>query len=380
MRSPSPDPTATAAPPGRLRARLLAAATRVTRALPSLLVAAGAAGAAYAIASLVFDSLNAVFAPIAAVITVGLTADQQIRRAVEIAVGVALGLAATDLLSRLVGAGPLQLALFVLLAMALAVTVGGGTLAANQAAVAAILVVGFGPTEGWSPVSRLGDALIGGAVGLVAYLLLGPDRSRYAWRAAEAALTLLAESLEVSARSLRDGERPDTAQAMRTFAAVRAPIADLEQEISGLRTRARWGRRRRALRRAGPLLELATPLTAIAATTLGLARASSNAMRHAAPVPEDVTRGVSRLADAVRALPLTLRGVPEAPDAVEAALDAARHAAAVPRSARSATASALIAQIRSGAVDVLRATGLPHDEAIARLEAAAGRADADSDA
>jgi uncharacterized membrane protein YgaE (UPF0421/DUF939 family) len=61
------------------------------------------------------------FAPIAAVVTLGLSLGQRGRRAFEIALGVALGLGIADLLVRLIGVGALQIGIVVVLAMAAAV-------------------------------------------------------------------------------------------------------------------------------------------------------------------------------------------------------------------------------------------------------------------
>ncbi|WP_035062516.1 FUSC family protein, partial [Cellulomonas bogoriensis] len=91
-----------------------AAAHRVRLHGPSLLLASASAGVAYALAGWAFGPENAFFAPIAAVVCVSITAGQRVRRAVEIAVGVVVGLVAADLLLRWTGAGPWQLALAVL--------------------------------------------------------------------------------------------------------------------------------------------------------------------------------------------------------------------------------------------------------------------------
>ena len=67
------------------------------------------------------------FAPIAAVISLGLAVGERGRRAVELAIGVAFGVAIGDLLVSAVGVGAGQSAILVALAMVVAVFFGRGS-------------------------------------------------------------------------------------------------------------------------------------------------------------------------------------------------------------------------------------------------------------
>ena len=114
------------------------------------------------------------FAPVAAVISLGLSRGQPRRRAVEISLGVVLGIAVADGLVRVIGTGTLQIVLVVILAMAAALLVGAGTLLVNQAVISAIFVVTL-PTTGQGTVfDRFFDAAIGGVVALVLSQVLFP--------------------------------------------------------------------------------------------------------------------------------------------------------------------------------------------------------------
>ena len=127
-----------------------------------ILQTAAAASIAYLLASFVLGNEQPFFAPIAAVVTLGLSLGQRGRRAFEIALGVALGLGIADLLVRVIGVGALQIGIVVVLAMAAAVLLGEGTLLVNQAAISAILVVLLQPPgSGFSP-DRFFNALVGG--------------------------------------------------------------------------------------------------------------------------------------------------------------------------------------------------------------------------
>src|ERR671915_2118683 len=111
--------------------------TRVERlrvAWRSVFQASVAAGVAWIIATEVLGHDQPFFAPVAAIITLGLTISQRGRRAVEVAIGVALGIAIGDLLVLTIGVGPRPLALVVMLATAVAVFPRSGQMPAPQAA------------------------------------------------------------------------------------------------------------------------------------------------------------------------------------------------------------------------------------------------------
>lgn len=81
------------------------------------------------------------FAPIAAVIALVLAVGERTRRAVELTLAVAFGVAMDDLLLSVVGVGALQAGLFVVLAMAVAVFLGGGDLGVKEAAISVMIMM-----------------------------------------------------------------------------------------------------------------------------------------------------------------------------------------------------------------------------------------------
>ena len=106
---------------------------------------------AYFLATVVLGNEQPFFAPVAAVVTLGLAFGERGRRAFEVALGVVVGLGVADVLVRVIGVGAAQIAAVVALAMAAAVLVGERRLLVNQAAISAILVVALQPPE---PPSR----------------------------------------------------------------------------------------------------------------------------------------------------------------------------------------------------------------------------------
>src|SRR3954454_23715574 len=128
-------PTSLPARAGRRAGRPVAvAAQRLRPRLLPIAHTAAAAVLAWYVALAVVPDPRPSFASIAAVISVGATYGHRGRRAAELIGGVVLGLSVADLVVRLIGVGPLQMGLMVLVAMSTAVVLGGGALLVTEAA------------------------------------------------------------------------------------------------------------------------------------------------------------------------------------------------------------------------------------------------------
>ena len=138
-----------------------------------ILQASVAASLAWLIATEVVGHSAPFFAPISAVITLGLTVGQRRRRAVELAIGVSVGIVIADLLVGAIGTGTWQVGVVTGLAMLAATLVGGGTLLASQAGASAVLVATLQPPEGFDFTRSL-DAAVGSATALLVGALLLP--------------------------------------------------------------------------------------------------------------------------------------------------------------------------------------------------------------
>jgi uncharacterized membrane protein YgaE (UPF0421/DUF939 family) len=165
------DPSETLGAMLKIRSRLGEELTRrLTRwrntAMP-IVQAALAAGLSWLVAVHIVDHRAPFFAPVAAVVCLGITLGQRLRRVVELIVGVGLGVGVGDLLIPAIGTGPWQIALAVALAMSVAVLLDGGAVIAVQSAVSAILLVTLYLPGDTSGLNRLVDGLIGGVTGLV---------------------------------------------------------------------------------------------------------------------------------------------------------------------------------------------------------------------
>ncbi|HWN28069.1 MAG TPA: FUSC family protein, partial [Actinomycetospora sp.] len=107
------------------------------------------------------------FAPIACVLVLGVSVTNRLRRSVELAVGVSVGVAVGDLIVVVIGPGWWQISVVVGLALLAALLFDVGALLLNQAAVSAVLIATLQPPGTTAAFSRWFDTLIGAAIGLL---------------------------------------------------------------------------------------------------------------------------------------------------------------------------------------------------------------------
>jgi uncharacterized membrane protein YgaE (UPF0421/DUF939 family) len=322
-----------------------------------------AAALAWLIATEVVGHTTPFFAPISAVITLGLTVGQRRRRAVELAIGVSVGIFVADLLVRAIGTGTWQVGVVTGLAMLGATLVGGGTLLASQAGASAVLVATLQPPEGFD-FTRALDALVGSATALgVGALLIPIDPVRLVREGIGPVLDRLAAALGRIADAL---EHRDALDADRALAAV----ARLDREYDRLSaTLAEAGDAARiSLSRRGSLSGLDRYVMAVGElglaieNTRALARGATRAIALDDSIPPEVPAAIHELATAARELGTLLEDGDAAPSR-EAALRAVRLANAVLAETSNLSAVHIVGQVRLVAVDLLRAGGVPRSEA-----------------
>lgn len=368
---------------GRLRRGGDAAVRRVRAHAPSLLLPAAAAGTAFLLAGLVVGPANAVFAPVAAVVSTGLSAGQRARRATEISTGVVRGILAADLLTQAFGMGPLQLAVAVLLAMSAAVAVRPSGLMANQAAVAAVVVVALVPYLDAGPWVRLTDAVIGGVVAVALNAVVSPDPHRAARTVTLQVLSGYATVVRRLTDAVRNGSLAEAEAALDDMKTLDNGRSEIGEAMAATRERVILSRASRDTRRRSlqGIEGVAGRVVILVATGRGLCRAGANLVRHGAPddrgtidgVRDGLVAALDQLIEAIDELHGWLDGTNPADCARELALRSA--ASASGQRPRNQATAMLIGQIRSAAIDVLRITGLEQEAAVAALEHAAGRAD-----
>jgi uncharacterized membrane protein YgaE (UPF0421/DUF939 family) len=173
-----------------------------------ILQTALAACAAWLLAVYLLGVGRPTFAPIAAVIVLGLAVGERGRRAIELTLGVAFGVTIGDLLVSVVGVGPVQAGLFVALAMTAAVLLlGGSDLGVNETAISAmIIMITFPSLDAGFPIERFLEALIGGGTALLINALLPVDPERMVEEVADPLFEESAAVLEEVASALESGD------------------------------------------------------------------------------------------------------------------------------------------------------------------------------
>ena len=365
-----------AAERSRLSARTRA--ERLRDAARPILHATLAATIAWVVATEIIGHSQPFFAPVSAMITLGLTQGQRGRRAAEVVLGVTLGIAVADLLVIQLGAGWWQLALVVSLAMAAARLLGSGPMFAQQAAVSAALVATLQPPDGGVSFARSVDALLGGSLALaVSALVLPAHPGRIVREAAEPVLAELAAVLDDVAAALEARSREGAEAALVRGRAIDELARRLDEALVIGRETARMAPpRRRTLETVDVYADAAAQIDLAVRNVRVLARGARRAIDLDENVPPEVAYAVRELAAAVRALSDALDD-PEREVAVrEPALRAAGQAALVLERTGNMSVTVIVGQIRSTAVDLLRGSGMTYDEAADAVRAAVREAEA----
>jgi uncharacterized membrane protein YgaE (UPF0421/DUF939 family) len=386
----------------RARARLREGTLRLRVSALPVAQCAVAAGLAWLVANDVVGHQRPFFAPIAAVISLGVSLGSRLRRVVELVLGVGLGVLVGDLLIAQIGSGPWQIMLVVALAMGVAVFADGAALLVAQAGSSAVLVATLLPPGEVGGIDRCIDALIGGALGVLVAAVLPSDPVNPVRRQARRLLDELAAVLDATADALREKDVEAALIALRRARASQPLIDDLRAALRGgqevTRVAPLHRRRRRVLRRYQELAERADYAMRNARV---LARRTFTALSDDEPAPPELADLVAELAGAVRALTEQLDREGDRELAREPILDVVRHQAAVheealrratvgerePAGASTPAESApglaanpvgwppgpseqvIVAQLRSIALDLLQATGMSRAEALSAMRA-----------
>ena len=331
-----------------------------------------AATLAWSAAALVLGHDRPFVAAIAAVISVGAVAGQTLQRAAEWILGVAVGLTVADLIMLAIGTGPIQTGVIVGLAMFAALVIRSGVMFVTEAGVSAVLVAGLDPTTyGVSP-DRFLEALVGGGAALAVSAAFPSNPSTRARQAARPVLEDLATALRDAAAALIGGNLELAEAALSEARRIDAPVARLREELDGGYQIARLSPpRRRHLGHLGYYVAAADQLDLAVRDTRVLARAAVTLVREKGAAPGQLAEAILGLALAVEAL----AGYLERPDqtlddARQFALGAAGEATSVLQRTNDLETSALVAQIRSTAIDLLQAAGMESSEALEALREA----------
>ena len=321
-----------------------------------------AAGAAWFVASDLLDHTTPFFAPVAAVLCLGTSYAQRLRRVVEVTLGVAIGVFTADLFVVLFGTGAWQLIVVVALSMSVALLLDASRLFVTQAAVQSIVVTTLVPDAG-AGLIRWTDALVGGAVAVVAATAVPHAPLRRPRRQAAFVVRKIAELLRGAADVMVDG---DVQRGLRLLADARATdslireLQDASDEglsvvaSSPFRIRHREGLRQMA--------EVVEPLDLAIRNTRVLVRRAAVAARRRETVARGCVVMCAELADSAELIAAELEADRMPVAAQPALLGVAMATSQVERS-HDLSSEVVLAQVRSIVADLLRITGMGAVEA-----------------
>lgn len=334
-----------------------------------------AAGIAWFVAHDLVHHGTPFFAPISAVIVLGVSVGQRLRRAVELVLGVALGILVGDTLFYFIGSGPWQIGAGVVLAVLTAVFLGGSAMLVSQAGSSAVLVATLAPPTHGIYYSRFIDALVGGIVGvLVMALLLPVNPLTLMKKAAGPALDALRDGLRDCAAALAARDRDGAQAVLDGLRKADAALSHFRETLITAReaatlSPARW-------RSRGPLaqyLDSAVHVDRAMRNSRVLARRSVAVLRDAERVPAVLPDALRTLADAVDALQGELANANEPVRTRRLCLAAVALAGDAYRAGLGFSGTVVVAQIRSMATDLLRGTGIDDRDAARAVRRAAGK-------
>jgi uncharacterized membrane protein YgaE (UPF0421/DUF939 family) len=321
-----------------------------------------AAGVAWFIAKDLLDHPVPFFAPIAAVVSLGTSYGQRLRRVAEVTVGVAIGVLIADLLVLQLGSGWWQLTLIVALAMSTAFLLDGGQLFVTQAAVQSIVVATLVPDPGGA-LTRWTDALVGGSVALVAATVVPAAPLRRPREQAAVVVRKIAALLRAASDVMVSGEAEPAldllADARSTDYLIRELQAAADEGLSVVASSPFRVRHRHDVRR---MAELVDPLDRALRSTRVMVRHTAVAAYHRRPVPRAYAQIALDLAAATDAAADELDANRQAVAAQPDLLAVGNATGQVDRSEILA-AEVILAQLRSVVADLLMLTGMDSLEA-----------------
>jgi len=322
------------------------------------------------------------FAPATALIALGATRGQRARRALEIVIGVAMGVLIADLIAR--GLGPhtgLTIAAVTALALIASVFVGGGPILAVQASVSGIYVAVVAIGAGGVVPTRFIDALVGGGVALLTNQLpLHRDPVAVLITSARPVFDDLATVLEQTATALERHDRDLAFNALQQARSMDVRLEAFRQAVTtGLETLPLDPlRRRRAV--VLDAYDVAVQRVDFAVRNVRvLARAAVTLTRSGPPAPPELVQSLQVMREAVHGLGDALQDVsyrrsthPEYGVVRDKALAAVRLGCAALRGDPALSLVMIVGQLRSMAVDLLIGSGQDLADVLSVMDEAQG--------
>ena len=306
------------------------------------------------------------FAPVTAMICLGLTFGQRLRRVVEVTAGVAIGVFFGDVFVHFFGSGVWQIAVVVIVAMSVAVLLGAGLLIVTQAGVQSVVVMTLLAQPG-AAFSRWLDAVLGGAIALLAATIAPAAPLRRPRQQAAKVVTEIALILGETAQALRDGNSELAGATLERARRAEGALDELRSlSAEGIAVVRLSPFRRQHLPAVQAIADLLEPLDRAIRNVRVLVRRAAVAVWRTEEVPPAYVDLIEELGTVTQRISdeLEQRRLPEG-----ARADLSRLGRSSAQVAPHPTLSAEVirAQVRSTVVDLLMLTGLTYAEARARV-------------
>jgi uncharacterized membrane protein YgaE (UPF0421/DUF939 family) len=321
-----------------------------------------AAGLAWVVATQLLGHSQPFLAPVAAIVCLGVTYGQRLRRVAEVTVGVAVGVGVADLFIHWVGTGVWQIMVIVAVAMTAAVLLDAGNLLVTQAAVQSVIVAILLPNPD-AGLSRWLDAVVGGAVALVAATVVPRAPLRRPREHAARIVRDLARLLRAATDSVEEGSLDQAVATLEDARATEAALDDLRaaaREGLDVVRSSPWRRRHRPAVRK--MAQLVVPLDRAMRNTRVLVRRMVAVARAGEAVPESYLALVEQVADAADLIADEF-AAGRLPVAARDVLADIGQQTAIQTLQGGLSAAVVLAQVRSIVVDLLQLSGLTAAEA-----------------
>lgn len=362
-----------------LSSRFRSGAWRARKALIPAATSAIAAVAAYAFAAIVFGHSEPYFAATSALISLGFGRDPHIRKALEVAIGVTLGILVGDALQALLGQGYWQGVIVVFVTIILARFIDSGVIFTTQMSIQAVLVVLLPiPVEG--PLSRSVDAVIGGVIAIAITMLTPVSFRKEAVAGMRELFTSITATLRELSSALEEQDSRSGWVALIEARGLQSKIDSVRAEISQADQTATYSPTQRSTRQDLQEMSRTLEKTDLAVRSLRIiARRVITVIDEfdtRSPKGDDLERMSVWFSDAADAVGILGRSVaePVAPGR-HRSLSVARNALGAattkltPRNlgAHTLHGEALVMMCRPMMVDFIEATGSDHHEASSYL-------------
>ncbi|QFQ01691.1 hypothetical protein CUROG_01455 [Corynebacterium urogenitale] len=211
----------------------LKALIRVRETLIFAIQCAIAAGLALWIAEGVIGHEQAFFAPIAAVISLGVTGGRRTRRSFELVLGAAVGVGVGDLVIHFIGSGYWQVSVVVLAAILAGTFVDRAGSVAIQSASTAVLIATIIPPGTTGALDRMVDALVGGLLGILVLAVVPNSPLKAARREVSTLISKASLVLDDVAAGMEAGDVEAIGEALQTARGTQTSVNAMLSEAGG---------------------------------------------------------------------------------------------------------------------------------------------------